>query len=313
MNAPATNPVPERVAAAIVTYFPDEGFAHRLVAIARECRPVIVVDNSADEAARTALRGSCGAQGAKLIENADNVGIGRALNHAFAALAADGIEWAIAFDQDSTPEPGFVAALLAARHGAGESAPIVGANWRDEARPDAPSRHLRRSRTLPIFFERAIADEDLRDITCVITSGTLFHLPTVHALGGFADDLFLDLVDTELCLRARAAGHRIHVASAARLEHRRGTKRPVRFAGRTWWPAFMPETRLHLLFRNRVLVFRRHGGRLPHWVAFELAYALKVIAEIVFLEDRKLARLAACGRGTWHGLCGRTGRDISPR
>jgi hypothetical protein len=47
--------------------------------------------------------------------------------------------------------------------------------------------------------------------------------------------------------------------------------------------------------------------RAPHWVAFELAYAVKIVAEIVFLEETKLAKLAACARGTWDGLLGRVG------
>lgn len=300
-------PASSRIASAIVTFFPDDGFPGRLAAIARESNPVIVVDNSANESARVALRVACAAQGATLIENAENVGIGRALNQAFAALRPDGLEWAIAFDQDSTPEPGFAAALLAARHGRGRPAAIVGANWRDEARPDAPSRHLRRSRALPWVFQRLVADEDLHDVTCVITSGTLFHLPTLRQLGPFDEGLFLDLVDTDLCLRARRAGHPISVAAGARLRHRRGAKRASHFAGRLWWPAFMPPSRLYLLFRNRLLLFRRHGIQFPHWVCFELAYAAKVLAEIACFEDDKLGKFSACVRGTWDGLLGRSG------
>ncbi|HUR60219.1 MAG TPA: glycosyltransferase [Opitutaceae bacterium] len=305
MTAPAPA-IPPRVGAVVVSYFPDAGFSQRLAAVAREAGPVLVVDNSAEDAMRAALRGICAAHHARLVENPENRGMGAALNQAFHILRDEGVEWAIAFDQDSTPEPGFAAALLAAAATSGPAA-AVGANWRDEARPAFASRHLHRHAHLPLCFSRSAAHRDLRDVTCVITSGTLFHLPTAERIGLFDEGLFLDLVDTDFCLRARASGHALCVAAAAHLLHRRGAKRPIRVAGRTWWPAFMPPLRLFLLFRNRVLLIRRHGLRAPHWVFFELVYTAKVLAEILFFEDRKAARLGACLRGTWHGLLGRHG------
>jgi rhamnosyltransferase len=303
MKIAAPSPTRINVAGVVVTYFPDDDFANRLAAIAEETQPVVIVDNSADPDVRTRLRAVCSAQRAHLVENAENLGIGAALNEAFRLLIAEGYEWAIAFDQDSEPQLAFTSALLEVASGAEEKpAAVIGANWHDEARPDAYSRHLRRNPRLPLGFVRSIADHDLREVTCVITSGSLFHLPTWRELGGFDPGLFLDLVDTEYCLRARNAGRDVRVAARARLRHRRGAKRPVRFAGRTWWPAFMPESRLFLLFRNRLFVFRRHGLRFPHWMFFELVYATKLLVEIVFLEDRKISKLHACLRGTWAGF-----------
>lgn len=310
MSTSQPNPGPTRVAGVVVTYFPDADFADRLAAVAEETAPVIVVDNSADAAVRERLRAVCAPLRVQLIENPENRGIGAALNQAFAELERNGIEWAVAFDQDSLPELGFTVALLeTATAGGLPPAAVTGANWHDRARPDSPARHLRKNPRLPAGFVRSVADRDLREITCVITSGSLFHLLAWRQLGGFDANLFLDLVDTEFCLRARAAGRDVRVAARALLHHQRGAKRAVRFAGRTWWPAFMPESRLTLLFRNRLFLFRRHGTQFPHWVLFELAYAGKVLAEIVFLEDRKLSKLQACLRGTWAGMISRSPRS----
>ena len=305
-----TDPTSERlpspaVGGVVVTYHPDAGFETRLAAIAQEVAALIVVDNSATETDRARLADGCAALGCQLMDNSENRGLGAALNLGFATLAARGLTWAIAFDQDSTPEPGLSRALLAtAAQSAAKPVALVGANWTDEGRPDHPARHLQAHGVIPGCFRRSAATRDLSDVTCVIASGTMFHLPTAQRLGGFDEGLFLDLVDTDYCLRARAAGYTLRVAAAARLRHRRGAKRPVTFAGRTWWPAFMPESRLHGLFRNRLLVFRRTGWRFPHWASFEIAYATKILAEIVFLEDRKSAKLAACLRGTWAGSIG---------
>lgn len=313
-TSPASDRLPSSaVGGVVVTFHPDADFESRLAAMAQEVSSLVIVDNSATESVRSRLATACARLGAELIANSENRGMGFALNTGFAALRSRQLDWAIAFDQDSRPEPGFRGALLAAATRPGKQpVALVGANWCDEGRPDDPARHLRAHVFLPGCFRRSVATQDLSDVTCVITSGTLFHLPTVEVLGGFAAGLFLDLVDTDYCLRARVAGYDVRVAAAARLHHRRGAKRPVTFAGRTWWPAFMPESRLYGLFRNRILVLRRIGWRFPHWICFEITYAGKILAEIVFLEDRKPAKLAACLRGTWHGLGASIRRGIPP-
>lgn len=293
------------VGGVVVTFHPDAGLEARLAAVAREVDLLVLVDNSADPAVARRLAALSGAHGFHLVANAQNLGLGAALNLGFSTLVARGFDWAIAFDQDSTPEPGLRSALLAT---AGNEAAVVGANWHDEARPEQPARHLQAG-AVPPFFRRTPAEADLAAVTCVITSGSLFDLTVWRALGGFDAGLFLDLVDTDFCLRAGRAGHAVRVSARARLRHRRGQKRPVRFLGRTWWPAFMPAARLYYLFRNRLLLLPRAVARTPHWVAFELIYGLKIIAEIVVFEDRKPAKLAACLRGTWDGLLGVSGPD----
>lgn len=294
------------IPAVVVTFHPDDALESRLRAIAREAGPVLVVDNSTDPVARGRVADACQRVGAELLANADNTGLGAALNRAFAALRERGFSAVLAFDQDSTPAPGLALALeaVATKH---PRCAVVGANWHDEGRPGFASRHLRRSRLGPMLFERIPARADLTDVTCVITSGSRFDLAAWSELGGFDDTLFLDLVDTDYCLRARGAGYDVAVAAAAVLAHRRGAKEEARAFGRRWWPAHMPPRRLRGLFRNRLHVVARHGLSQPHWVLFEAAYTAKILAEIVALEADKGAKLAACAQGTWDGLMGRLG------
>lgn len=296
------SPTPSAPGAVVVTFFPDAAFATRLAAIARQYAPVLVVDNSADAHLNASLATLCRDLRCSYLPQPENLGLAVALNRGFAHLRSLGHTAALAFDQDSTPAPGHAAALLAQ-----PDAAVIGSNWHDENRPAAPSRHLRRHPAIPLLFTRVPATADLPEVTCVITSGTLFDLEVWHRLGGFDERLFLDLVDTDYCLRARAAGHRVAVAAGASLAHQRGAKCPIRRVGRTWWPAFMTPLRLRYLFRNRVLLLPRHTARAPHWVLFELTFAAKILAEIVFLEDDKLRKLAACIRGTWDGFLGADG------
>lgn len=297
---------PTLLGAVVVTYFPDPAFHSRLAAIAREIPACIVVDNSATPAIRAELAELCTQLGCEFVAQPDNTGLGSALNAGFTIHAARGAREVVAFDQDSTPLPGFAAALLATLR-AGKGLGVIGANWQDQGRPGAASRHLRRH-LLPPFFRRSLARTDLFDATYVITSGTLFDVALWRELGGFDPGLFLDLVDTDFCLRARAAGWAVGVSATARLAHRRGAKQPVRRLGRTWWPAFMPPLRLRYVARNRIHLLARHGWREPHWALFELCFAAKLVADILLLENDKLAKIASSLRGTWDGLLGSTGK-----
>lgn len=298
------------IGAVVVTYLPDAGLTDRLRAIRREFAPVVVVDNSDQPEPRAQVAQACRDTGCELLPNPENLGLAGALNRGFHLHADRGLAWAAAFDQDSVPRTGFGLAMVAAAQQAPAPA-VVGANWTDDAHPDRPSRHLR-PLALPFVYRRSPARRAVEDVTCVIASGSLFQLSTWRALGGFDEDLFLDLVDTDYCLRAARSGRAVQVAEAARLRHRRGAKRPVQLAGRTLYPAFMPPLRLRYLFRNRIRVISRHGLFAPHLVTFELLYTLKIVAEIAALEDQKAVKIAACVRGFWDGVLGRSGRIVSP-
>lgn len=304
MSSPSSSP--PLLGAVVVTYFPDVEFADRLAAILREISACIVVDNTTEPLARADLAALCTRLGCELIAQPENTGLAAALNSGFARHAARGAREVVAFDQDSTPLPGFAAALLNTRR-AIKGLGVIGANWHDQGRPGASARHLRRH-LFPPFFRRSVARTDLFDVTCVITSGTLFDVALWRELGGFDTTLFLDLVDTDFCLRARAAGRAVGVSTTARLAHRRGAKRPVRRLGRTWWPAFMPPIRLRYLARNRIHLLARLGGREAHWALFELCFAAKLSVDILLLENDKLAKIASSLRGTWDGLLGSTGK-----
>ena len=289
--------------AVTVTYEPDSAWPERLRAILTACPRCIVVDNSLTPAARVFVEDTVrSSPGAELIANPDNPGIGRALNQAFAALHSAGHPWALAFDQDSVPPPDLAAHLLATARSAPAPVAVVGANWRDAARPARPARHPVATPAFALSFRRVPAVADLPDVLCVINSGSLFSLNAWQRLKGFDESLFLDLVDTDFCLRARRAGWRVAVSANADLTHHRGTKKPIRFLSRVFHPAFTPPFRLHCLSLNRVRLFTRHGAREPAWVCYELAYALKLTADILFLEDKKLTKLAACVQGTLNAL-----------
>jgi rhamnosyltransferase len=302
-------PSVERIAALVVTYFPDRLFPERLDRLLEQAERVVVVDNGSDAASLAWRQRYEGRAGVTILENGVNLGIASALNRGVRSLAAEGYGWVLTLDQDSTIEEGCVAALLqtlAKDSNPGEVA-LVGANRRDLGAGLSEHRWVRPKQGPP-FFERVPCDRIGPDgVTLVITSGTLTSVKAFERLGPFKDAFFIDFVDSEYCLRARKSGYRILVSCEARLDHRIGSKRQARLLGITISPMHHSPLRKYYIFRNAVGVIRSYGRSSPHWLVYQILALFEIIIGVLVFEDRKGAKLKACLTGLWDGLLGRGG------
>ena len=311
------NHVPDiPVCAVIVTYRPDEAFGARLADVSRQVAHTVIVDNGSPR--ETAQRlAALTSERVQLIANEKNRGVAAALNQGLSEALARGFVWAVTFDQDSRPAEGMVAALL--KRGLGDSshvaAPVatpvavVGPAIVDENIPDVSYRFLRAHPSLPLLPQRVGSGEGeagLENVTFVITSGALVNLAVFKLLGGYREELFIDYVDTDYCLRAKRAGYRVAVNGDATLFHHRGARRSVKRWGRTFRPTFYSPTRYYYLARNGVLTARAHALRFPHWFLFDLAATLNNLVRLG-LEDNRRAKARAVLDGLRDGLRGRTG------
>jgi GT2 family glycosyltransferase len=176
---------------------------------------VIVVDNSGTGL----VRRNGNAPGARVIENASNVGFGAAINLGFRASSAP---YLATLNDDAIAHPGWIAALVAAleaRPDAGMCASQVrlyGEHLLDSAgmlmAADGSSKQRGQGRPPEDF---PVAEEAL------LPSGSaaLYRRAMLEQIGGFDDDFFLYCEDTDLGLRARWAGWKCLYVPAAVVEH----------------------------------------------------------------------------------------------
>jgi GT2 family glycosyltransferase len=176
---------------------------------------VIVVDNSGSGL----VRRNGNAPGARVIENARNVGFGAAINQGFRASTAP---YLATLNDDAIAHPGWIAALVAAleaRPDAGMCASQVrlyGEHLLDSAgmlmAGDGSSKQRGQGRPPEDF---PVAEEAL------LPSGSaaLYRRAMLEQIGGFDDDFFLYCEDTDLGLRARWAGWKCLYVPAAVVEH----------------------------------------------------------------------------------------------
>ena len=187
-----------------------------------------------------------------------NAGIAAAQNEGIALARARNASHVLFLDQDSMPQVGMVAALkegLERLEQEGLRVACVGPRTRFPGSAD-----LSGFTTLGWLGPRQMicrgADAAVECDT-LISSGTLVPLSVIDALGGMDERLFIDLVDTEWCLRAKARGYGAFGVCGAVLEHRLGETRRRLWIGR--WrqvPRHQP-FRYYYIFRNTLLLARR--------------------------------------------------------
>src|SRR5271170_2638838 len=90
------------VCAVVVTFRLMAEHLENLIKARAQVQKLVVVDNGSSEQALAPFRGSQSQADFHLIENGENVGIAAALNIGIKWAQAQGCDWVILFDQDST-------------------------------------------------------------------------------------------------------------------------------------------------------------------------------------------------------------------
>jgi rhamnosyltransferase len=211
--------------------------------------------------------------GTRYLPNGRNLGVATALNIGARRAIDDGYEWLLTMDQDSTATPGMVATMLAClSHPGAESVGIVS----------------------PVHVQVGGAPLETRGRCTVVlkamTSGNLVRLSAYAAVGPFMDELFIDQVDNEFCLRLRTAGFAVVEAGEAALAHRVGDVRRHKFPVPMHTSNHSPVRRYYIT-RNRFYVGRMYRAQFPEYRRFELGELAKDVLKILLHERQKLLKL----------------------
>lgn len=250
---PAAAPAP-RIDAVLVTYRPEpEALRAALRAIAPQVSGIWIIANAATAA--TCDQFARMQPGVRCHALPDNRGIAHAQNLGCGFAIDAGATHLLLLDQDSLPAPDMVRQQCAALHlaeRAGQAVAAVAPVFLDARRGAALKPFFRIGRRL-----RALGcgppDRWLR-IDTAIASGLLIPVPAFTAVGSMREDLFIDLVDIDWCLRARAAGLPLVAACQARLTHRLG-QTPKRWLGRSF--THHDPLRNYYFFRNAIWLCRQ--------------------------------------------------------
>lgn len=297
----------KKVIAVLVSYNPVLDLLQEVLhSLCPQVARVVIVDNGSRNAVSEWIESS-------RISNVDfipmgcNNGVGAALNAGISRARELGAHCVLLMDQDSVPRAAMVAELKASYAklvAAGHRVAAIGPRVMD-CDSGRVSSHARFAR-LHVGRVACAADGKPVEVDFLITSGSLIPMAVLTDVGGMDEGLFIDHVDTEWVLRAKARGYRAFGDCMALMEHSLGEcRRSIWFFRWREVPVHAP-FRYYYIFRNSVLLYRRPYIA-PEWKRVLLVRLIQIVGFVAVVGPQRGTKLAMIWRGLWDGCRGRHG------
>jgi rhamnosyltransferase len=281
----AVNMERSSIAAVIVLYNPDEQYVvENIHSCLTQVQHTFLIDNSEKPDVRLVSRLK-GLSNASYTWNNGNLGIANALNVASRKAQNLNYEWLLTLDQDTLLPSQYVEQMrLQAELLAGEQVGILAPSYQD-------------TRTIGAGGHEDHQHPGVRTILFTMTSGNLLNLRSYAAVGGFMDELFIDHVDHEYCLRLNARGYKVFETPAIVLTHKPG--REARVTARVQKLNFASHSPLRLYYfcRNGLKVSQLYTEQFPRFRRFFINELFKQLLKIIFLESDKIKRIKMIVKG----------------
>ncbi len=226
-----------------------------------------------------------------LFKSPKNVGVGGA--HYFACQMAEekNFDFVLFLDQDSQLSVNFITDIISGFYRLKKLHPrlcAVGPTWKD------PERGESKTRTLRDKIRSFVKAPNLNHV--LISSGMLVYVPTLKHIGYPKKEYFIDLVDTEWCLRALYKNYQILMLPDIHMLHRIGEVKKFR----KFFFQYEKPIRYYYSLRNSLFLFHEQNITLSCKI-FILIGNLFKLRKIVF-SSVPMESLIAAGRGIKDGF-----------
>lgn len=278
------------ISCVVVLFKPDRSVVDLVRTLASGGYGVVVVVNAADESILCDVREI---KSVFVLDNKGNVGLATALNFGIRhAFDVNGSDYVVLFDQDSVPDA---------------SMP------RDLANELLSCSIAKVACIGPMLLDRK--DRDARYATnarqsypgrpfSIPTSGTVIPRAAYQMVGPMMDELFIDGIDHEWCLRAWSKGYTVMVSTRSQMLHDMGDA-SLNYFGR-YKPVHRSPIRHYYIVRNAIFLSKCHY--LPvQWRAIELLKTLRRILAYLAVSSDRGRTLRLIGRAIHDGLRSRMG------
>jgi len=283
------------ICAIVITYHPDKELYGRIERIVSQVNKVIIVDNGSSKACIEMLKRISSDLGVYLVLNNNNMGVATALNNGFDFVnnCDYSYEWCLTMDQDTILYPHMVQNLIKAYKDCPfrEEVGIIGSNYEEHA-------------TGRILFNNKKENKSWAEVEHLPTSGCLTSIPIFKFVGRFRDDLFIDYVDTEYCMRLKEYGFRVLISPNVNMKHPLGNykfDKLYKFLfGRDMITNY-PPIRHYYWTRNGIILIRERFWKNMKWAIKELYYLMiRRVMIVLLFEDLKIKKIRNIFLGFFH-------------
>lgn len=263
----------------IVTYNIGKQFLSCFNAIKNQVDRVVIIDNGSDYETIKVLKNIELINEAVIIYNSDNKGIAAALNKGVEFALDNNYEWLLTMDNDSIASENMVESMLNTY------------NCLEE-------KHKKGIVSIfPTYLERAFLENSDKKsnnkaskyhfVNMEITSGNLLKVSVFNKVEKFIEDLFIDYVDHEFCLRLLDNGYKLIQAEEAFLFHRLGESGEKKVLGfRITYTNHSP-LRLYYITRNSLYTWSKYYKDFPKIVIRDIIFYIRKTLKILFYEEKK--------------------------
>lgn len=260
------------IAGVVVLYNPESSIFRNIDTYINQINKLYVIDNS-DESNNEFAKRISKYEKVEYIYNGANLGIATALNIGAKKAVGEGYDYLLTMDQDSEAAPSMVSELLDCFSGDSKIAVVAPLLQHTTGRHFIPK-----------------SEKSCEQVFTVWTSGNLIDLGIFKLTDGFLEDLFIDYVDHEYCLRLNKMGFKIYICNKTFLKHNLGKIEEINLIIRKVYPTNHSAIRLYYRARNRFYVKHIYKNTFPDFFKQDNKDFWRSILKIILFEKNRFKK-----------------------
>lgn len=275
--------------ASVITFNPDINLLmENINAISPQVDRILIIDNNSYNKEQFIYLINNTINNVDFILNSENLGVAKALNQALYYAKKNNFIWLLTLDQDSVCADNLVLKYTK----------FLEKNKNSDILLLCPQ--IKDVNIRSIKVEEHISS--VQEVKEAITSGSFLNVNNSLSIGGFLDDLFIDYVDFEFCLRGRKKQLKLIRLNSAILFHRLGDIEEKKFLALNFIVTNHSPKRRYFLYRNKIFIYRKYWKDFLPWVIRNALSSLKTIFVILCYENNKSENLKNIFRGIIDGF-----------
>lgn len=277
-----------KVAAIIISYNPDNNLLDSINLLINQVEKIIIVDNGSESEKKKNINliKDINNEKIKVIFNQENLGIATALNIGVKDALKQGYNWILTMDQDSKVSSNMIEKMFEVYSTIDES-----------ERKDILS-------IFPNFVDERIQSIEENSemnayeyVDADITSGNLLKAEVFDKVGFFDDSLFIDLVDTDFCMRLNEENIKMIKVRDAILYHSLGESQTVKSIFGKFNTSNHSALRRYYMTRNRFYTWEKYKDLNSFTLNRDKKLFKKEFIKIILGENDKINKIKMVFKG----------------
>ena len=277
-----------KVAAIIISYNPDNNLLDSVNLLVNQVEKIIIVDNGSESEKKRNINliKEIDKQKIEAIFNEENLGIATALNIGVRKALRQGYNWILTMDHDSKASSNMVEKML-------EVYNKIDERERKEILSIFPNCVDERSQSI----EENSNMNSYEYVDADITSGNLLKAEVFDKVGFFDDSLFIDLVDTDFCMRLNEENIKMIKVRDAILYHSLGESQTVKSIFGKFNTSNHSALRRYYMTRNRFYTWEKYKDLNSFTLNRDKKLFKKEFIKIILGEKDKINKIKMVFKG----------------